>query len=136
MKAKTRTICIELVCFSILCLLPLMGNSLNVIDSRFHKNLRSKAKDHNRNTPSILSIPIDDTIDINSAKHDISRFKRNSQGNLYSIKTSEIAPLIFTTCQTILWFIKNFVFLRWLRTRSIERNASFIIKHHISFSSE
>ena len=94
MKAKTRTICIELVCFSILCLLPLMGNSLNVIDSRFHKNVRSKAQDHNRNTPSILNIPIDDTIDINSAKHDISRFKRNSQGNLYSIKTSEIAPLI------------------------------------------
>ena len=79
-----------------------MGNSLNVIDSRFHKNVRNKAKDHNRNTPSILSIPIDDIIDINSAKHDISRFKRNSQGNLYSIKTSEIAPLIFTTCQTIL----------------------------------
>ena len=90
MKAKTRTICIELVCFSILCLLPLMGNSLNVIDSRFHKNVRSKAKDHNRNTPSILSIPIDDTIDINSANHDISRFKRNSQGKLYArLKASD-----------------------------------------------
>ena len=85
MKAKTRTICIELICFSILCLLPLMGNSLNVIDPRFHKNVRRKAPDHNPNNPSILNIPIDETIDINPAKYDISRFKRNSQGNLFLI---------------------------------------------------
>ena len=65
-----------------------MGNSLNVIDSGFHNNVRSKTPHHDQNKPSILNIPIDDTIDINPAKYEISRFKRNSQGNLLSIQTS------------------------------------------------
>ena len=81
MKFKRKNIGIELICISILSLLPLKGSSLQFVDSSDRKVVRNGIKRNERNEPTTLNIPGDETNEYYDLNHH-SRSKRSNQGKL------------------------------------------------------
>ena len=74
--------CIELICFSILSLLPLKGSSLEFMDSSPRKQVGNEITWKGRNKPTIFDIQDDETneyYDLNNP----SRYKRSIKGKLF-----------------------------------------------------
>ena len=76
MNSKTtKTICIELICISILSVLPLGGSSI-YIESEAHK---SHVRGRHLNEPTSFSVPIEDVNDYHEESVHF-RHKRSAQG--------------------------------------------------------
>ena len=76
MNSKTRkTICIELICISILSVLPLGGSSVYIESEAQRNHVRGKYL----NEPTSFSVPIEDVIDYHEESVHY-RHKRSAQG--------------------------------------------------------
>ena len=76
---QIKTICIELICMSLLSLFPIGGSSVHY-DSGAQKYDRNHVRGSNRNEPTTLSVPIQDVSDYH-AESVHSRHKRAASGN-------------------------------------------------------
>ena len=82
MKSKHRkTICIELICISLLSVLPIGGSSQH-FDSGAQKYDRNHVRGSSRNEPTTLSVPIQDVSDYH-AESVHARHKRAAPGNKF-----------------------------------------------------